>query len=62
MLVIFPTNTAIGTDQCAAFAITDDGFAETMEFFTVTGLGGNFVGGQNSTRVIIQDNDGEAYR
>ena len=59
MLITFPENSTIGTTECADFAITDDELAETMESFTVTGSGGNFVGGQDSTQVTIQDNDGE---
>ena len=60
MSITFPENFSVGTILCAAFSITNDQFAETMESFTVTGSGGNFVGGQDSTQVTIQDNDGEA--
>ena len=60
MLITFPENSTIGTTECADFAITNDELAETMESFTVTGSGGDFVGGQDSTLVTIQDNDGKA--
>ena len=59
MIITFLENSSIGLIQCADFAIADDELAETMESFTVTGSGGNFMGGQDSTQVTIQDNDGK---
>lgn len=59
VMVTFPAASAEGMEVCAEFNITDDNIAEAVESFTVTGSGGIFLEGQNSTQVNIQDNDGE---
>lgn len=59
MMLTIPPGTAIDQMGCAGFTITDDNIVEGVEFFTVTGSGGDFVGGLNSTQVDIQDNDGK---
>jgi hypothetical protein len=57
MEITFPALSAINTEICASFSIVDDGVVESVESFTVTGSGGSFVGGQDSTQVDITDND-----
>jgi hypothetical protein len=57
MEITFPALSAINTEMCASFSIVDDSLVEDVESFTVTGSGGIFVEGQNSTQVLISDND-----
>ena len=60
MDITFPALSAIGTEMCTSFSIVDDGVVEGVESFTVTGSGGSFVGGQDSTLVNIANNDSES--
>ena len=57
MEITFQALSAINTEMCASFSIVDDGVVEGVESFTVTGSGGSFVGGQDSTLVNIANND-----
>ena len=61
MVLMFPAFSDLGTVECTNFSITDDNIMEPVESFSVTGVAGNFVGGQDSTQVNIEDNDSEFY-
>ena len=50
------------TVLCTNFNITDDDIKEPAESFTVTGSGVNFVGGQNSVEIIIEDDGKDQSR
>ena len=53
-LVFFARN----TQMCGSISILEDSLVESPETFTVMASGGSFENGQNSVRVLIQDNDG----
>ena len=57
MSLTFQASSEIGTVECTNFSISNDNIVEPVEFFMVTGSGGNFMG---ETQVNIRDNDGRS--
>lgn len=62
MSITFQANSPVGTQMCATFTINDDDIMEPEEIFTVVATGGDFVDGETTTQVSIEDNDGKQSR